>query len=80
MTNLPNLSPESRDANLDAIADMMIHTDELDQLDLFELLAPLLSFFDRIELAARLDICPIHFRDIEICIDDNDPECADYRA
>lgn len=32
------------------------------------------------ELRIAYEICPIHLNDLDICIDDNLPECAELRA
>lgn len=51
-----------------------------DLLDLIDAVAPLLSREDAQLLREAFDLCPIHHCDIAICDDDNDPECATYRA
>lgn len=80
MTNELNpTNAESRDASFDALADAMLD-DDANAFDIFERLIPFLPFFDRIDLAARLDICPLHICDIAICADDNILDCAEYRS
>lgn len=65
---------------LDALADLILTTPESDMRpELCELLQPLLAPTIFVELCARLEICPIHYCDIEICNDDNATDCTDYR-
>ena len=48
----------------------------IDAFRAFRFLAP--EYAD--ELAARLELCGIHACDVEICFDDANPECVNWRA
>jgi hypothetical protein len=32
-----------------------------------------------LDIAARMDVCPVHICDEQICADDDDQTCADWR-
>lgn len=71
-----NHDADRRMTLMTALAERLL--DSTDMLELFELLAPFLTELDRIDLAAMIELCPIHFCDINICIDDEITSCADY--
>lgn len=56
---------------------------QVDMVDLVRLAAHYYRDNDRPEDARAVleswDLCPVHERDIEICADDDDPECREYR-
>lgn len=54
----------------------MTPTDECDHITMIESLQPLLApaIFDAI--CDATEICPMHLCDMQICADDDDPDCA----
>jgi len=66
----------TRTESLRAIADMLFALNEIDDsdapdmLDAFRALNNILAPYDFRAIAEMTDLCPIHFCDIEICIDD----------
>lgn len=68
--SLDSLAPAANDA-IAALADILINDDDLDLIDAYRLTL--------INLAASLEICPIHTCDANICNDDNDLTCAELR-
>ncbi len=61
----------------DIAADALLELD--DPFAAFEAIAPLLTDQATMEVAARIDACPVHFGDVDICRDDEDEECASAR-
>ena len=57
-------------------ASLMINADDLDHIELAQLIFPYLTDQARSDLSYAIDLCPIHLIDIDICLDDQDPECA----
>jgi len=53
--------------------------DGIDFLDAFQAMEPLLSREQFIDLAGILSVCPIHYCDIEICIDDQETKCKKFQ-
>ena len=72
---------------LDTVADALLSlaggTDEPTEVDMtetFEALRKLLPTHHVTALAARLELCPVHYCDAAICADDDVTECAEARA
>lgn len=56
---------------LDSLADALLEgAYSADHTQAYEALATLLQPNDHVELGARLELCPVHFCDIRICLDD----------
>lgn len=73
---IKNNDTDRRTILMTALAERLLESS--DMLELFELLAPMLTELDRIDLAAMIELCPMHFCDINICIDDEITACSDY--
>lgn len=70
---------DARSAALDALADFLLTQESDIRPEAIELLRPFLTTHDHLELCARIDICPMHYCDLEICADDEILDCAEYR-
>lgn len=69
--------------NPQTIARFMLELESLEMLDPYEYLESIENDINpdlHLEICESLEICPIHHCALEICIDDNDPECALYRS
>ncbi len=62
--------------HLEVLADTLLGNsstlpdDRLDMTDIYEALAMFLNDEDFKALGAKIELCPIHFCDIQICLDD----------
>lgn len=74
-----SMNPTTRDAALDALATHLITAHDDFPTTILHI-APLLNDYDLIDLCARTDLCPMHLCDIDICADDNELACAEFRA
>lgn len=63
-------SAQLTDRIIGEIASRILNDDDLDMLDAFNSCAALLTADAFLKLAAYMDLCPFHRRDIEICDDD----------
>lgn len=63
----------------DAFARDMLNDDRIDYIDAYDAIAALIPNSPALlDLAAMTEICPIHAIALEICIDDQNAECAQY--
>jgi hypothetical protein len=67
---------------LEAIADglIAIQGESGDVTEPFDRVAEFLSVDDRGYLAEMLDLCPVHYCDVQICADDDGKECESART
>lgn len=54
--------------SLDTLADLILGGE--DHVSLYTTVKPFLTPTDRVLLAAKTEICPVHDCDIQICLDD----------
>lgn len=50
-----------------------------DHLEALRTIKPILMPADFSDVCLALDVCPVHVCDIEICADDDEPDCKELR-
>jgi len=76
ITPAPQTVPQ--DVYLDQLAEAVLNVNDPDEADFLAVLRPLRTLLRAevwVGLALRCEVCPMHVVDIQICADDDEPDC-----